>query len=262
VTSARRRGRRARRRSCPATARSWGVRNVHDPREALDGRGEAHGPVPARLSRRLVEGADGVQRGPGRGRPSLPAETRNYIHTILGGSAATRACRRPCRGGGAVRAAGRCSASPDRLQLGQKTTFDQAGFDRGAQGRDPRPADREPPRHRQPAVQDGAAVDDDADRRSSRACADVEDRAGRGVVEARPAAEAARSTAACRRCCRARSRRSRAKVRTCGAAATAPSPAKRVAGRLLRLRVADPRRLAARVRASSPTSADPAAASR
>ncbi|HYZ62026.1 MAG TPA: lytic transglycosylase domain-containing protein [Acetobacteraceae bacterium] len=87
----------------PATARGWGV-NPRDPTAALD--------AAARNMAKYVRQYGGYRNaliaynaGPGAvGRGSLPAETQNYIKTILGGREPTltraRAARAPSGGGG------------------------------------------------------------------------------------------------------------------------------------------------------------------
>jgi hypothetical protein len=99
----------------PATARSVGLKDPHDPRQAFG--------AAAKLMRSYLDKYHGSWRdaltaynaGPGAVGGSLPGETRSYVSTILKG-------RGDVSGGSAAPA-------PWRVNLGHKTTFDTAGFE-------------------------------------------------------------------------------------------------------------------------------------
>jgi hypothetical protein len=102
----------------PATARSVGVTNVHDPHQAYAGA--------AKLMRQYLDSYHGdwkkaltaYNAGPGAVGGSLPAETRNYISTIVGGGSGRQS----------MDSSSPLSFAPDKLKLGTKTSFDEAGF--------------------------------------------------------------------------------------------------------------------------------------
>jgi hypothetical protein len=112
----------------PATARGWGV-NPRDPNAALD--------AAARNMARYVKQYGGIKNalvaynaGPGRVGGKLPAETQNYIKTILGGSSG---------GGGNGGGSGGSAVSgspvtiPGQTVTTQVPTVDKAGFDQAQQ---------------------------------------------------------------------------------------------------------------------------------
>jgi hypothetical protein len=103
----------------PATARSVGVTNVHDPHQAYAGA--------AKLMRQYLDAYHGdwkkaltaYNAGPGAVGGSLPAETRNYISTIVGGGSGKQS----------MDSSSPLSFIPDKLKLSTSTSFDQAAFD-------------------------------------------------------------------------------------------------------------------------------------
>jgi hypothetical protein len=87
----------------PATARSWGVKNVHDIRQAYDAAAK-HMAQYFKQYGSMRDALIAYNAGPGAVGHGLPAETQNYIKTILGG-------RNPT-GGPSVASAASMGASP------------------------------------------------------------------------------------------------------------------------------------------------------
>jgi hypothetical protein len=73
----------------PATARAWGVRNVHDPNEAYNAAAQHMRQYHDQFGS-WAKALIAYNAGPGAvSRGSLPAETRNYIARIMGGGVST-----------------------------------------------------------------------------------------------------------------------------------------------------------------------------
>lgn len=70
----------------PATARGWGVKNVHDPREAYGAAARNMAKYLRSYGGDWAKALTAYNAGPGAVGGPLPAETQNYIRTILGGS--------------------------------------------------------------------------------------------------------------------------------------------------------------------------------
>lgn len=109
----------------PGTAAGWGVRNVHDPREAYA--------AAAKHMAEYLKQTHGSWAGAlqmynlGHVSSSPPAETRNYIAKILGGhDVKAGSLSGKAEGGGG----GGKTGSKWNVKLGQESTFDQAGFDK------------------------------------------------------------------------------------------------------------------------------------
>ena len=83
----------------PATARSWGVRNPHDPVEAYAAAAKHMAQYLRQYGGDWAKALTAYNAGPGAVGGSLPSETRNYIATILGGGSA-KAGRLGSGGGG------------------------------------------------------------------------------------------------------------------------------------------------------------------
>lgn len=72
----------------PATARSLGIRNVHDIHQAYDGAARLMASYLKQYGGSWAKALAAYNGGPGVVQSGhLPAETQNYIHTILGGGA-------------------------------------------------------------------------------------------------------------------------------------------------------------------------------
>lgn len=70
----------------PGTARSWGVRNVHDIHEAYDAAAKHMAQYLHSYGGDWAKALTAYNAGPGRVGKALPSETQNYIRTVLGGS--------------------------------------------------------------------------------------------------------------------------------------------------------------------------------
>lgn len=69
----------------PATARGLGIKNVHDPHEAYDGAAKLMAHYLKQYGGSWAKALTAYNAGPGRVGGKLPAETTNYIATILHG---------------------------------------------------------------------------------------------------------------------------------------------------------------------------------
>jgi hypothetical protein len=110
----------------PATAKSVGVKNVHDPVDAYGGA--------AKLMRQYLDAYHGdwekalvaYNAGPGAVGKPLPGETRAYLSSILGGT-------RPVAGSkpqnGAQRVSSAAGGTLQTVKLGTATSFDQPGYE-------------------------------------------------------------------------------------------------------------------------------------
>jgi hypothetical protein len=108
----------------PATAAGWGLSpsQVHNRRAAYDAAAQHMAAYERQYGTRGALIA--YNAGPGAVRSgSLPAETRNYISTILGGSRGVG----PGGSGGATRTA--TGGTPASVSISQQTIFDRAGFE-------------------------------------------------------------------------------------------------------------------------------------
>lgn len=105
----------------PQTAKGWGVKNVHDPTEAY---GAAAKHMADYLKQTHGSWAKALQMyNLGHVSSNPPAETRNYVSKILGGMDVKAGATSD-----APPQVGR-SRTPLSLDLGMKSTFDEAGFE-------------------------------------------------------------------------------------------------------------------------------------
>jgi hypothetical protein len=95
------------------------------PRQALNAAAAHMAQYLRELSRVVVEGADRLQRRAGGRGGSLPAETQNYIKTILRGGPDRQGVPRQHPGGGG--SGPLFGFKPDRVKIGTKNVLDQAG---------------------------------------------------------------------------------------------------------------------------------------
>jgi hypothetical protein len=105
----------------PGTARAWGVSNPHDPNQAYRAAAEHMAAYLRAYNGDWSKALTAYNAGPGAVGKPLPAETRRYISTILGGQ------------GNVSSAAGGSAAAAlpsSTVNLGLKSSFDQQGFAR------------------------------------------------------------------------------------------------------------------------------------
>jgi hypothetical protein len=106
----------------PATARSWGV-NANRPRQALDAAARHMAEYLRSYHGDWSKALTAYNAGPGAVGGSLPAETKNYISTILGGSSGKQSTP------GAP-----TETTTFGVDLGSKNVLDQAAFQRAKGG--------------------------------------------------------------------------------------------------------------------------------
>jgi hypothetical protein len=106
----------------PATAAGWGVHDVHNPDEAYTAAARHMKQYLREYGGDWSKALTAYNAGPGAvGRAQLPAETRNYIRTILGAAGSGS--------GQAASPAPRAAASQPETQTVEQPSFDQAGYD-------------------------------------------------------------------------------------------------------------------------------------
>jgi hypothetical protein len=103
----------------PSTAKAWRVRNVHDPADAYSAAAEHMRAYLAAYGGSWSKALTAYNAGPGAVGKPLPAETSNYLKTILGGQGMAST-------GGSGSAAAALPGSS--VNLGLKSSFDQAGY--------------------------------------------------------------------------------------------------------------------------------------
>jgi cell wall-associated NlpC family hydrolase len=114
----------------PATARSWGV-NPNHPRAALDAAARHMAQYLRAYHGSWSKALTAYNAGPGAVGGSLPAETRNYIATILRGGPDRQGVPRQHPGGGG--SGPLFGFKPDRVKIGTKNVLDQRSFHQAQQ---------------------------------------------------------------------------------------------------------------------------------